>query len=121
MPSTDEGREASISRHNLASNLAYQGTGSTAAQSRRERFVDLFTTEVLADDPEWNETTVEKRRRLAALGSSSAFFEDSDSNSDDNVEMPRRLRAHRVPLTVAATPASPRAHRVSWGDEVRHD
>jgi hypothetical protein len=62
-----------------------------------------------------------KLRRLAALSSSSAVFEDSGSGSDDNVEMPRKPKAHGVPAMVAAVPASSRERRVSWGDEVKRD
>jgi NhaP-type Na+/H+ or K+/H+ antiporter len=121
MCSTNGGSENSVPAHDLASNLSFHGMGNMPAQSRREGLFDLFATEVLGDDAEWVETAAEQRRRLAALSSSSAVFEDSGSNSDDDEGMPRRLRVQQVPVRVAAAPASSRARRVSWGDEVRHD
>ena len=116
---TDEGSKTSMATRKFASSLAHHRLENVAAQSGHRGLEGLFAGG-LADNPEWRETGAEKRRRLAALGNSSAVFADS-SSSDEDARAPRRPMVHRVPDWVAAAPASSRGRRVSWSDELRHN
>jgi len=117
-PNTDGVTEPFTPTHGLTSHMAFQGMGITQVPSRHERSVNPLTTKVLGENPEWNETAVEKLRRLAALSGSSAVFEDSGDGSEDDMEMPRKPKTHYAPAPVAAVSTSSRERCVSWGDEV---
>ena len=117
-PNTDGVTEIFVPTHGLTSHMAFQGMGITPVQSRHKRSANHLTTKVLGENPEWNETAVEKLRRLAALSGSSAVFEDSGDGSEDDVEMSRKLKIHCAPTPGAAVSTSSRQRRVSWGDEV---
>jgi hypothetical protein len=117
-PNTDGVTKPFVPTGGLTSHMAFQGMGITQVQSCHKRSVNHLTTKALGENPEWNETAVEKRRRLAALSSSSAVFEDSGDGSEDDAEMPRKPKTHYALAPVAAVSTSSRQHRVSWGDEV---
>jgi hypothetical protein len=72
-PNTDGVTEPFIPTRGLTSHMAF----SRGWESRKSRLaVHHLTIQVLGENPEWNETAVEKLRRLAALSRSSAVFED---------------------------------------------
>lgn len=150
--SSKEARESNepreIPTHDMSASLARYGQASSAAQQRRARLASLRRAdsdddgtprvppshvggrrEVSPSSPSnQGETAAEKRRRLAALGTSKG---DSDSEEDGQPRATKasvkfadgtnQARAQDPQLPSPPLPASPSAARIQWGGETGRD